>query len=111
MQSLNRDDLPIAGVQLDGFGDFGVQGPQADIEPRLLENVFQASDIAHVKLIAGVVLGNQQHSAAVSAVPADRPCHGGDGPGQGFCREVVETAGEEIRVHRRNLVAGISHIH
>jgi hypothetical protein len=74
------------------------------------ENVLERLDVLEVERIARVILGNEEHAARVGAHALDR-CLDRLHAQRKKCRiQVVEAAGEEIRVDGRELESRVAQI-
>ena len=103
--------LTIIQFQRGGCRHIGRHGGQPDIEPRLAKHTGQRGHIFKIKLIARVVLGNQQHIPGIRTVLLDRRLDGLDTQRIKRRIQIIETARKEVGVHRRQLETGITQIH
>ncbi len=97
-------------LEVHGFGDRLVERPETHIQPGLAEDAHQGVDVFEVEGVAGVVLGNHQQVLGLRADFLDGG-HGGLHRQRHHLRgEIVEAAGIEIGVDRRELEAGVAQI-
>ena len=90
---------------------FGTDGAHAHIQPGHVEDALQLHQIAQIREVARVVLGNDEQVARLGADLLDR-CHGRlDRQRQHRGREVVPASRKQIGVHGRELEPGVADIH
>ncbi len=102
-----------AAGQVDGggLGDVRDQAADAHFQARLAQDVLQRRHVLQVEGVAGVVLRDHQEAAGVRAHLFHRRHGGLDAQGQEIRIEVVEAAGKQVGVHRRQLEAGVAQVH
>ena len=86
------------------------QTADAHIEAGLEQDVAQRRHALQVEHVAGVALGDQQHSRGGGAYPFHRGLHRLDAQGDEGGIEIVEARGKQIGVHRRQLEAGVAQV-
>ena len=74
------------------------QGPDADLHAGLAKDRLQRRDVLEVEGVARVVLGDEQDAAGVGADLLDGDHHGLHAERHEFRCEIVEAAGEQVRV-------------
>jgi hypothetical protein len=93
-----------------GFGDLRQQAADAHVEAGVVQDGGQARHVHQVELVARVVLGHQQQVPRLGADLLDgrhRRLHAQRQEGR---VQVVEAAGEEVGVDRRQLEAGVAQV-
>ena len=91
-------------------GQFRDERAQAHAHPRLAQDVLQRLDVLQVERVARVILGHEQHAARIGTDALDRRLDRLHAQRQERRIEVVEAAGKEIRVDRRELEAGVAQV-
>ena len=111
LHGLERERRAVAEVELRHLRDLGIERPDAHAHARLAQDAFERRDVVQVERVARVILGNQQHAARVGAHALDGRLDRLHAQRQERRIEVVEAAGKEIGVDRRELEAGVAQIH
>ena len=109
-QGLERQCIAVGQVDLRRRFDAVVERAQAHVEPGLMEDLHQPRDVAQVERIARVLLGNQQQVARFGTDFFDRGHRRLHGERQHLGRQVVEAAGEQVGVDRRELESGVAQV-
>ena len=107
---LEREDAP--GRQLDRrrLGEPGHERADAHAHSGLAQDVLQRLDVLQVERVARVILGHEQHAARIGTHALDRRLDRLHAQRQERRIQVVEAAGKEIRVDRRELEAGVAQV-
>jgi hypothetical protein len=109
-QRLDDDAVAVGHAQLGGFGDGGVQRAEAHVQAGLREDARQRRQAFQIEAAARAGLGDQQQVACLGADLLDGRHRRLHGLGEHLRRQVVEAAGEEVGVHRRQLEAGVAQV-
>ena len=109
-QRFKRQGGAVGQLQSGRRGDLGEQAAEAHLQPGEAQDRHQLGHVLQVELVAGVVFGNQQHPPRVGADALDRRLRGLHAQRQEGLVEIVEAAGKQVEVHRRQLEAGIAQI-
>ena len=91
-------------------GDFRQHGSEPHIEAGLAQDGGDLRHVLQVELVARVILGDQQQVAGIRADLFDRDHRCLYAEGQEGGVEVVEAAGEEVGVDRRQFEAGVAQV-
>nr|GEU28634.1 hypothetical protein [Tanacetum cinerariifolium] len=109
-QRFDHQQITVGQRQRRRLRDLGRQRTEPHVQPGLAEDLHQPGDVLPVGGMALLQLGNQEQVARVRAIFVD--CgHGGlHRQRQHFGGEMVEAAGEQVGIHGRQLVAGVTHV-
>ena len=110
-QRLDGERTAVGQVDLGRRLDVVVQRTQAHVQPGLVEDLHQPRDVGQVEGVARVLLGDQQQVLGFGADLLDRRHRRLHRQRQHLGGQVVEAAREQVGVHRRQLEAGIAHVH
>ena len=94
-----------------GFLNFWVDGANAHIQARHVEDALQLHHIAQVKRVARVVLWNDQEVLSFRADFFDGCLSRLHRQGQHFVGQIVPTTRKQIGVYRRQLKARVANVH
>jgi hypothetical protein len=108
---LERELRCVGGLDRGRLLQVGDEAADAYLEPRALEDALQRRDVGEVARVARVVLGHQHETAGVGADLLHRRHRGVHAERQEIRIEVVEAAGKEVGVHRRQLEAAVAQVH
>jgi hypothetical protein len=110
LQRFQHQLLPVGQVERGGFGDLRQQAADAHVQPGVVQDGCQARDVHQVELVARVVLRHQQEVPRLGADLLDRRHGGLHAQRQEGRIQVVEAAGEQVGIDRRQLEAGIAQV-
>ncbi len=109
-QRLHREVAAVRQRDARGLGDGVVERAQAHVQAGLVEDLHQALHVREIERVARVLLRDEQQVLGFRADLLDGRHRGLHRQRQHLEREVVPAAGEEIGVHRRELVAGVAQV-
>ncbi len=107
---LERERAPRRKVDRRRRGEIRDERADAHAHPRLAQDVLQRLDVLQVERVARVVLGHEQHAARIGTHALDRRLDRLHAERQERGIQVVEAAGKEVRVDRRELEPGVAQI-
>mmetsp|Transcript_59389 Transcript_59389/g.140279 ORF Transcript_59389/g.140279 Transcript_59389/m.140279 type:complete len:1259 (-) Transcript_59389:615-4391(-) len=110
-QRLDHQRVAVGHAQLGGRADAAVQRAEAHVQPGLGEHARQRREVLQIEAALRPAVGDDQQIARLRAELLDRRHGRLHGLRQHLRRQVVEAAGEEVGVHRRELEAGIAQVH
>ena len=112
MQRLQRQRAAVGQLQRAWAAVIsGSRLPMRTLIPACLQDGDELRHVLQVELVARVVLRNQQHAARFRADFFDRALRRLHAQRQEIRVEVVEAAGKQVGVHRRQLEAAVAQIH
>ena len=107
---LERQRAPARQVDRRRRVEIRDERAQANAHPRLAQDVLQRLDVLQIERVARVVLGDEQHAARIGTHALDRRLDRLHAQRKERRIQVVEAAGKEIRVDRRELESGVAQV-
>ena len=107
---LERQRAPARQIDGRRLPEIRDERAQANAHPRLAQDVLQRLDVLQIERVARVILGNEEHAARVGAHALDRRLDRLHAQRKERRIQVVEAAGEEIGIDRRELESRVAQI-
>ncbi len=105
-----QDFVVKYGFKFGQFSYFRIQAAQAHFMPCRTQNLAEGVNVLQVKRIARVVFGNNQYGFRRFTGALHRILRGNRRQRDKVGIQIIEAAGEQIHIDRRNFVAGIAYI-
>ena len=103
-------DAPLGNSSVVGCVISGSRLPMRTFNPGVTQDQRQLCHVLQIELVARVVLRDEQHAARLRADLLDGALRGLHAQRQEIRIEVVEAAGEQIGIHRRQLETAVAQV-